>query len=67
MSVAAPVKSTSPLTLKFPVKSAPVAVILNLSVLLIWTFTSFEVSNLIYSWSAAVPIFVKPELLMEMV
>ena len=56
-----------PLIVNAPVISTPAAVTLCLSVLFIKVFTSLEVPNVIYSWSAAVPILPSEEFRMEVV
>ena len=50
---------------KLPVMSTPVLVTLNLSELFTNVLTSFEVPNVMYSWSAAVPIFHNEELIID--
>ena len=53
--VPTPFNDNVPLISVFPVTLIPVFVTLNLSVLFTKIFTSFEVLNLIYSSSSAVP------------
>ena len=52
---------------KLPVMSTPVLVTLNLSELFTNVLTSFEVPNVMYSWSAAVPIFPNEELIIDVI
>ena len=58
-----PAISVFPVTFRSPVISVPVFVTLSLSVLLMNVLTSFDVPNVIYSWSKAVPIFPNDELI----